>query len=309
MTPIIFLRIVSGFTMYSVSTTNKSTTTRRTQRAKSKIPLYPSASILQSFTISPNSPPLLEDPSFLSLETFKQIQGKLEREASLFGDKLPCTPTTPFFVERRVLFYLNTTKACVPLWDRKSHTEVFRDFDLEPASPNNIDHDTAIRIIPSHRKSVKEVQPLVLRYQKKLVASWSQLYAIFMRHHVKNDHCCAEETFISIDAVYAFVPRRVVDHIVGACRTCRRQSTAVTLARQRTGLVDITNRAIQDHAFPNALAKGKRRDTVDDGLNSSPIPAGNSLFGSPVSETARKRARRILDLDSPVKRKVSADFA
>ncbi|KAK0451717.1 hypothetical protein EV421DRAFT_1058017 [Armillaria borealis] len=290
--------------MFSVSNTNKSTT-RRTQRArpsKPKIPLYPSVSISQSFTISPNLPPLLEDPSFLSLETFKQIQGKLEREASLFGDKIPCTPTTPFFVERRVLFYLNTTKACVPLWDRKSHTEVFRDFDLEPASPDNIDHDTAIRIIPSHRKSLRT---MVLRYQTKLVASWSQLYVIFMRHHVKNDHCCAEETFISISAVYAFVPRRVVDHIVEACRTCRRRSATAT-PTTRTGLVDITNRVIRDNAFPDALAKGRRRDTVDDGLNSSPIPAGTSLFGSPVNALSptRKRSRRTWDLDSPIKRKV-----
>ncbi|KAK0221026.1 hypothetical protein EDD85DRAFT_270327 [Armillaria nabsnona] len=288
--------------MYSVSNADKSTT-RRTQRArpsKPKIPLFPSVSISQSFTISPNSPPLLEDPSFLSLETFKQIQGKLEREASLFGDKIPCTPTTPFFVERRVLFYLNTTKACVPLWDRKSHTEVFRDFDLEPASPDNIDHDTAIRIIPSHRKSLRT---MVLRYQKKLVASWSQLYAIFLRHHVKNDHGCAEDTFISISAVYAFVPRRVVDNIVEACRTCRRRSTTAT-PTTRPGLADITNR---NDAFPNALAKRKRRDIVDDGLNSSPIPAGTSLFGSPVSAfspTNRKRARGTLDLDSPIKRKV-----
>ncbi|KAK0205323.1 hypothetical protein DFS33DRAFT_758434 [Desarmillaria ectypa] len=300
--------------MYSVSNTNKSTTrrTRRAHPSKSKIPLYPSVYISQSFTISPNSPPLLEDPSFLSLETFKQIQGKLEREASLLGDKIPCTPTTPFFIERRVLFYLNTTKACVPLWDRKSHTGVFRDFDLGPASPNNIDHDTAIRIIPSHRKSAKELRIMVLRYQKKLVASWSQLYAIFMRHHVKNDHCCAEETFTSISAVYAFVPRRVVDYIVGACRTCRRRSTrassstSVTSATQQTGLVDITNRAIQDQAIPNALAKRKRRDTVDDGLTSSPIPVGTSLFGSPVSTfspAARKRTRRTLDFDSPIKRK------
>lgn len=293
--------------MYSVSNANTSTT-RRTQRArpsKPKIPLYPSVSISQSFTISPNSPPSPEDPSFLSLETFKQIQGKLEREASLFGDKIPCTPTTPFFVERRVLFYLNTTKACVPLWDRKSHTEVFRDFDLEPASPDNIDHDTAIRIIPSHRKSLRT---MVLRYQKKLVASWSQLYAIFMRHHVKNDHCCAEETFISISAVYAFVLRRVVDHIVEACRTCRRRSTLSTTATAtRTGLVDITNWVIRDNTFPDALAKEKGRDTVDDGLDSSPIPAGTSLFGSPVSAfspTNRKRARGTLDLDSPIKRKV-----
>ncbi|PBK84703.1 hypothetical protein ARMGADRAFT_601800 [Armillaria gallica] len=291
--------------MYPVSNTNKSTTprTQRARPSKPKIPLYPSASISQSFTISPNSPPLVEDPSFLSLETFKQIQGKLEREASLFGDKLPCTPTTPFFVERRVLFYLNTTKACVPLWDRKSHTEVFRDFDLGPASPDNIDHNTAIRIIPSHRKSLRT---MVLRYQKKLVASWSQLYAIFMRHHVKNDHCCSEETFISISAVYAFVPRRVVDHIVEACRTCRRRSTTGATLTTRTGLVDITNR---NDAFPNALAKGKRRDIVDDRLNSSPIPAGTSLFGSPVSAfspTNRKCVRGTLDLDSPIKRKVGA---
>ncbi|KAK0223828.1 hypothetical protein IW262DRAFT_858172 [Armillaria fumosa] len=287
--------------MYSVSNTNKSTT-RRTQRArpsKAKIPLYPSVSISQSFTISPNSPPLLEDSSFLSLETFKQIQGKLEREASLSGDKIPCTPTTPFFVERRVLFYLNTTKACIPLWDLKSHTDVFRDFDLEPASPDNIDHDTAIRIIPSHRKSLRT---MVLRYQTKLVASWSQLYAIFMRHHVKNDHCCAEETFVSISAVYAFVPRRVVDHIVEACRTCRQRS-APTTPTIRTGLVDITNRVIRN----DASDKGKQRDTVDDGLNSSPIPAGTSLFGSPVrafSTTSRKCARKTLDLGSPTKRRV-----
>ncbi|KAK0484767.1 hypothetical protein IW261DRAFT_856884 [Armillaria novae-zelandiae] len=287
--------------MYSISNTNKSTT-RRTQRArpsKPKIPLYPSVSISQSFTISPNSPPLLEDPSFLSLETFKQIQGKLEREASLFGDKIPCTPTTPFFVERRVLFYLNTTKACIPLWDLKSHTDVFRDFDLEPASPDNIDHDTAIRIIPSHRKSLRT---MVLRYQTKLVASWSQLYAIFMRHHVKNDHCCAEETFVSISAVYAFVPRRVVDHIVEACRTCRRRSAPAT-PTIRAGLVNITNRVIRN----DALDKGKQRDTVDGGLTSSPIPAGTSLFGSPVSAfstTYRKRARRTLDLGSPIRKKV-----
>ncbi|KAK0194377.1 hypothetical protein F5146DRAFT_434225 [Armillaria mellea] len=246
--------------MYSVSHTNKSTSrTQRARPSKPKIPLHPSVSIPQSFTISPNSPPLLEDPSFLSLETFKQIQGKLEREASLFGDKIPCTPTTPFFVERRVLFYLNTTKACVPLWDRKSHTEVFRDFDLELASPDNINHDTAIRIIPSHRKSIRT---MVLRYQTKLVASRSQLYAIFMRHHVKNDHYCAEETFISISAIYAFVPRRVVNHIVEACRTCRRHSATATPIT-RIGLVNITNRVIPD----NVMVKGKRRDTVDDGLH------------------------------------------
>ncbi|KAG7451668.1 uncharacterized protein BT62DRAFT_441013 [Guyanagaster necrorhizus] len=273
-----------------MSNTNKSTSrTRRSHLAKRKIPLYPSISILQSFTILPNSPPLLEDRSFLSLNTFKQIQGKLEREASLLGDKIPCTPATPFFVERRVLFYLNTTKECVPLWDRKFHTEVFRDFDLESASPNNIDHDMAIRIIPSHRKSTKELPIMVLRYQEKLVASWSQLYAIFMCHHVKNDHCGAEQTFTFINAIYAFVSRRVVHDIVGACRTCRGRSTttssstatASTSTRQTS--LGITNRAIQDsrlHAFPN---EGKRRNSVDDAMDNSLIPASSSLFGSPAS--------------------------